>query len=175
MTDVFANPGPPLGGRPKVSDRRGCDPNPLDPTHHDDRMTLMASVWADQSDRFRLLMAALDLAPTVPVEVESANAGPWLDANLEPLPDGVVTVVFHSMVLQYLTDHERDQVVATLERAGAGATLARPLAWLRLESGDWRRTAPHEVSLTTWPGGGTRKLAEGGPHGRPVRWLAGRG
>jgi hypothetical protein len=34
------------------------------------------------------------------------------------------------------------------------------------------RFLPHEVWLTTWPGGEERKLADTGAHGRPVRWRA---
>jgi hypothetical protein len=84
-------------------------------------------------------------------------------------------VLFHSVVLQYLSDDECGRMDAAVERAGASATRTRPLAWLRFESADWRRTVSHAVTVTTWPGGRTRTLAEAGPHGRPVRWLAGRG
>jgi hypothetical protein len=77
------------------------------------------------------------------------------------------------VVLQYLDDAERGRVFDLIQEAGTRGTAARPFAWLRFESGDWRRTTSHEVTLTTWPGGEERTLAEAGPHGRPVRWLAG--
>ena len=109
----------------------------------------------------------------MPARVDRANAAPWLEERLSEPAEGVTTVVYHSVVLQYLDDEERRRVFGAIGSAGERATSNGPFAWLRFESGDWRRTASHEVWLTTWPGGAERKLAEAGPHGRPVRWLAG--
>jgi hypothetical protein len=56
-----------------------------------------------------------------------------------------------------------------VDGAGARATPAAPLAWLRYE--------PHrepylgaELRLTSWPGGEDRSLALCGYHGDPVEW-----
>src|SRR5262249_21178556 len=88
----------------------------------------------------------------------------------EPATADVATVVFHSIVWQYLPDDERARVRRTIEEAGARATPAAPLAWLRFEpSADARRA---ELRLACWPGGDDRLLATAGFHGRPVRWLA---
>jgi hypothetical protein len=115
----------------------------------------------------------MDMAGEIPTPVvDRANGGPWLERTLEPLPEGQTTVMFHTVVLQYMSEDERAQVFALLEAAGARANERSPLAWLRFESGDWRRTSSHRVTLTTWPGGLERTLAEAGPHGRQVRWLA---
>jgi hypothetical protein len=173
LTGMFAAPPPPLDGHPSIASRRGCDPNPLDPADPDDRLALASSVWADQPDRLRTLRAAMDMAAEIPTRVvDRANGGPWLERTLEPLPEGRTTVMFHTVVLQYMSEDERAQVFALLAAAGARATERSPLAWLRFESGDWRRTGSHQVTLTTWPGGLERTLAEAGPHGRQVRWLA---
>src|SRR5262245_59532766 len=110
------------------------------------------------------LRAALQIAAARPAEVERSSAPEWVGRKLaEPVPERV-TVLFHSIVMQYLSDEERagfEQAVAAAgERAGADA----PLAWLRMEpAGGWT-----EVRMTTWPGGEDRLLATAGYHGTPV-------
>jgi hypothetical protein len=162
---------PPLTGVASVAERRGCDPNPLDPASPEDRLSLTASVWADQLERLELLRAALEVARSVPATVDRASAGGWLETMLVEPATGVVTTVFHSVVLQYLSDDERTHVHDLIHAAGARATDEAPLAWLRLEPGDWLAETPHELWLTTWPDGVERKLARSGPHGRPITWL----
>jgi hypothetical protein len=80
--------------------------------------------------------------------------------------------------MQYLEDAERTAVFDLIEEAGAAASDAAPLAWLRMEPpGDGVRAAgatPDElaqVHLTVWPQGETRLVARAGYHGRPVHWL----
>jgi hypothetical protein len=172
LTNVFADPPPPLDGRPPVRERRGCDLAPLDPGSDEDRLRLRSSIWADQVDRFRALEGALEIAQLVPAQVEAASGADWLKEHLEPLPPRTATVVFHSVLLQYLTDSDVGRVTRILQAAGGQAPADTPLAWLRMEPRDWRRREPHRVWLTMWPGGQKRELAMSGPHGRPVRWLA---
>ena len=150
-----------------VSERRGCDAAPLDPTTEEGRLTLLAYLWPDQKERRRRLLAALEAVSDVPAEVERASAAAWIAEQLrEPRP-GVATVVFHSIVLQYLSREEREAFIATLGEAGERATAAAPLAWLRMEAaGDHA-----DVRLTTWPGGEERHLARVGYHGTPVELL----
>jgi hypothetical protein len=80
----------------------------------------------------------------------------------------VATVVYHSIVLQYLDQTSRDRVAAAIAAAGARASVAAPFAWLRMEPGGEQA----EVRLTLWPDGGERLVATTGFHGRDVRWLA---
>jgi hypothetical protein len=79
----------------------------------------------------------------------------------------VATVVFHSIVLQYLTPAARRGVVTAVTEADMRATLEAPLAWLTMEPG----REETDVKLTTWPGGSTRLIARSGYQGRPVHWL----
>jgi hypothetical protein len=116
----------------------------------------------------------------VPAQVDRADAPDWLAARLaEPVP-GVATVVYHSIVLQYLGRERRQRLVEILTEAGKRASARAPLAWLGMEPGReqreaWARFAPAaggtEVRLTAWPGGHERLLARASPHGRPVGWL----
>ena len=154
---------------PEVVERHGCDPGPLDPTSTADRLTLTSYVWADQVERFERLRGALQLAAAHPQPVERIGAAAFLERQLAQEHDGVVTVVWHSVVRQYLEPGERAAVDDLLEAAGAGATSRAPLAhlWLEPQRGKGFR---FEVGLTTWPGGRTAVLADCQGHGPPVVW-----
>lgn len=159
---------PALGGQAVIIDRRGCDSAPLDPADPGTRLALRSSVWADHLQRLELLDAALEVAKEHPPPVERADAGDWLAAKLRERIDGAATVVFHSILWQYLDDLHRERLRILLDAAGAEASANAPLAWLRMEP-------PGElasVTLTSWPGGHERVLALSGYHGRPVRILS---
>lgn len=170
ILNAFAGPLP-LDGESEVIERRGCDPTPLDPGQEEDRLRLLSSIWADRPDRMRNLRGAFDVAGIVAVIVDRAHAGPWLERQLADPVAGMTTVVFHSVVLQYLSDAERNQALKTIVEAGERATTEAPFAWLRFEPQDWQRTRSHEVWLTVWPEGRDRKLAEAAAHGPPVAWV----
>jgi hypothetical protein len=151
-----------------VVERRGCDVAPIDATSAAGRLTLLSFVWPDQTARFRRLDAALAIAAGWPVAVDAEDAGTWVERQLAHDRRAEVTVVFHSIVLQYLPTASRRRMVAALESAGQRASARAPLGWLRMEPAGWRA----DLRLTTWPGGETTVLAEVGYHGEPVRWLA---
>ena len=152
----------------QIAQRAGCDPAPVDPTTAEGRLTLSASVWADRPDRFARLSGALQVAAHVPVTVDAESAGTWIPRQLAQPTPGVATVVVHSAVWQYVAPGDRRAVAQALERAGSAATLAAPVAWLRMEPVSHLRDM--EVHLTTWPGGIERHIADAGAHGDPVRW-----
>jgi hypothetical protein len=155
-----------------VLDRAGCDPSPLDPASAEDRLTLTSYVWADQLERFDRLRGALKLAAEHGVAVDRLPASEFLARELAVPRDGVVTVVWHSVVWQYFAKPERATVEQLLAAAGAAATERAPLAHLRLEPSRvvGTRDFGFSVQLTTWPGGGQRVLAEAEGHGPPVVW-----
>lgn len=150
-----------------VIERAGCDINPLDVTTDEGRLTLLAYVWPDQVHRIRLLKGAMEIAKRVPVTVEKAGAAAWIEARLRDLPDGVATVVYHSIFFQYMPKEEGDAFVAAIESAGERATATAPLAWLRFEPGG----AQAETRLKMWPGGEDRSIATSSFHGAAVRYL----
>jgi hypothetical protein len=150
-----------------VAERRGCDRNPIDATTEEGQLTLLAYVWPDQVDRLDRLAAALEVAARVPVAVEQADAATWVEAALAERRPGTATVVVHSIVLQYLGPERRRRFRDLVAGAGARATAAAPLAWLRMEPATEDAA---EVRLTLWPGGEDRALGLAGYHGMPVRW-----
>jgi len=153
-----------------VVERVGADPHLLDPASERDATTLASYVWPDQLDRLARLRGALAVARRVPVRAVRTTAAELLD-GLE-LSTGVLTVVQHSVVRQYLSASEQQHVEARLQDLGARASAERPLAHVAVEP---RRLAPGEdvafwVVLRTWPGGEEEVLGEARPHGVPVRW-----
>jgi hypothetical protein len=171
FSGVYADPAPVLTGTAEVVERRGCDRSPIDATSEEGQLLLRSFVWPDQLERFAALDAALSVASSTPVTLDRADAAEWLDARLGERPgdDGVATVVFHSVVWQYLPGATQDRIRASLEAAGRATGTDAPLAWLRMEpSPDPGRAA--EVRLQLWPGGEDRLLARSGFHGRPVRY-----
>jgi hypothetical protein len=169
LLDRYEGEPPPFPGRSvEVVERRGCDPAPVDAATESGRLTLLSYVWPDQAERMDLLRGAFAVAANMPVAVDRAPAGEWLERELAEPRAGVATVVFQSIVWQYLADDERTRVRDAISRAGAAATRDAPLAWVRMEpEGELAR-----VDVTSWPGGQERLVARAGYHARPVRWLA---
>jgi hypothetical protein len=98
------------------------------------------------------------------VAVEREAAGPWTERMLaEPSP-GAATVLYHSIVSQYLGDDEASAFQRHIREAGARASRGAALAWLRMEPAGDRA----ELRLTIWPGGEERLLARVGYHGTPL-------
>jgi hypothetical protein len=151
----------------RVVERRGCDLHPVDATTPDGRLTLESSVWADQMDRMRRLRGAFEVAAREPAVVDATSVESWLPQRLAEGRPGVATVVFHSIVDEYLTPSVRSALHGSLAETGASATSDAPLAWVRLEPTP--ATRGYAVTLTTWPGGEERVVATSGAHGSDVR------
>ena len=159
-------PIPPFEIDARVVERRGCDQNPVDPTTDEGRLTLMSYVWPDQVHRFRMLRVALEVARRVPVSVDAVDAVTWTRSQLAVPRPGRATVLFHSVLWQYLSKHQQDELTDIIERAGTRATASAPLAWMSMEPGK----DSFEVRLKVWPGSEDKLIAIAGPHGVPVRW-----
>ena len=150
-----------------VAERRGCDRAPIDPADEDGRLTLLSYLWPDQRNRLERVRAALDLAAELPVQVDRAGAAEWTARRLAGRAEGLATIVFHSIVMQYLPKAERSAFERSVEEAGGRADGDAPLAWLGMES-DGERAA---LRLRTWPGGEERRLGSAGYHGDLVELL----
>jgi len=165
--------GPAIPSAPiEVIAARGVDLNPLragDPTTRD---RLLSYVWADQQERILRLEQALQLAERFPPCVDRGDAASWLSARLNAdQQDDVCRVVFHSMVLQYLTANERATIEATISSAATAATRRRPLARIGFE---WTpRRDEVRLYLTCWPDGETQLLATCHAYGDWIDWRGG--
>jgi hypothetical protein len=171
LEPAYRDRPPDLGRLAVVVERRGCDASPLDPTAPADRLTLRSFVWPEQTDRLARLAGALEVARGVAAPVDRADAAVWLDDRLaDDDAQGAATVVFHSIVWQYLSARTRSRVVATLTHAGRSATEQAPLAWVRMEpaGGDIAARAT-EIRVTRWPGEHDAVIGHAGYHGQ---WVA---
>ena len=153
--------------RVDVSERAGCDVAPVNPASEHGKRRLLSFVWPDQRERITRLSAACDLARAFPVTIERAHASPWLAEKLAATRSGLATVVFQTVVQQYLEPSERIGLAETMAEAGRRATPEAPLGYLTLEP------QPHRVAnvlLRLWPGNRELELASASLHGRDIEW-----
>lgn len=154
---------------PKVVWRAGLDLNPLDVRAEDDVRWLRALIWPEQTERFAILDAAVEVAHADPVEIHRGDLTTDVAQVAAGAPADAVLVVFHSAVLAYLDDAGRAAFRASLDALAA----TRPLVWLANEGpgvaveydlpGD--RPIPFVVSRDGTP------LALASPHGDWLEWL----
>lgn len=161
----------PLDGRVVILERGGSDMSPVDVTTEDGRLTLASYVWPDMTARHARLAGAVELARRRPVDVEESDAASYVERlALEP---GAVTVLWHSVMWQYMPSGQQERVLARLADLGASAHADAPLVHLFAEP--TRRTPADDhrfwVVSESWPGGGEREfLGTMFPLGIPVTW-----
>jgi hypothetical protein len=161
-----------------IASRAACDQNPIALSEADEVMRLRAYVWADQPERRERLDRAIELARSLSVAVEKADAAEWIAARLgSGLPQGL-TVVYHSVFLQYPPRPVRDAISAAIEAAGARATSDRQLTWVRFEPeailGGASGSSVFWLNVVRWDGRSRSEstLADVDPHGRTMAWHA---
>jgi hypothetical protein len=154
-----------------VDERHGADLHPIDPTTPDGRLRLTAYVWADDLPRFERLRTALDVAARVAATVEELRAEELLrGVHVRP---GHLTVVWHSIVWQYLDLDERQAVSDELQRLADEATSDAPFAHVSLEPDPelvGRGMLRNEIRLRVWPHAIDEVLGLAPAHGVPVQW-----
>jgi hypothetical protein len=129
LTDAVLGPVTPVPFT--VVDRRGCDLAPIDASTEEGRLRLTSFVWPHDLHRYERLRAALRIAASHPVAVDRASASSWLGSMLQAAaPDGVLTVVWHSITRQYWPVAE----VEATARVLAAARGRMPLAHIAMES-----------------------------------------
>lgn len=122
----------------------------------------------DQTERLRRLDAALGHATRAGLRVAQADAADWAKRSLAEMATGCATVLFHSIVWQYLPRQTQTSIKRVIEQAAARAKPDAPVAWLRMEPAATGGSA--QLRLTLWPDGRERLLAHADFHGRWVAW-----
>jgi hypothetical protein len=161
----------PSDGQLTVVERGGCDVQPVDVTTEDGRLTLTSYVWPDMTARHARLAGAIALAREEPVRVERADAASYVE-RLAP-EAGRLTVLWHSVMWQYVPREQQERVTARVAAWGEEATDDAPVVHLFAEP--TRRTPEDRhhfwVVAQEWPGDGERRfLGQMAPHGLPVTW-----
>ncbi|SOD62753.1 hypothetical protein SAMN06297387_107127 [Streptomyces zhaozhouensis] len=149
----------------RIVERRGCDPSPIDPLSAEGSLTLRAYVWPDQRARMERLEGALRIAAKVPATVQGSGAAEFLSTlDVEP---GTWTVVWHSVMRQYVPLEEWAAVESELARLAASATPDAGFAHVAFEPG--RHDGGEDFWLSVRVGTGPeRLLASAHPHGLPA-------
>jgi hypothetical protein len=156
-----------LSLRPRVGRRVGVDINPVDVSTDEGARLLKSFVWADQADRLRRLDRAIEALRADPPELVRGDFVELLPGLLAGRRPGVLTVVFQTGTLGYLSPEQRSRLRSTLEEAGA----AEPLAFVSTGGPRQKEATYWGISLQLWPG--QRELvAEADFHGSWLEWLA---
>lgn len=160
----------PPGGAVDMVERQGYDIAPVDIADDEGEQTLLSYVWPDMTVRLDRLRGAIDIARRIPASVQRRSAADAVGGI--KLTRGALTVLWHSVIWQYLTPAEQHAVDDGIEVLGGQADERSPFAHLSLEP---RRRVPgarHQFLLRSrsWPDRADHILARGSPHGPPVNW-----
>ena len=147
----------------RIVERAGCDLAPLDPALPDDQLTLLSYIWPDELDRLTRLRAALSVAARAPVPIAPQRASEWLPGVLGAGDEGELTVVWHSVMRQYVDPEEW----AAIERAlHEHPTVVR----LSMEPSLDDHLGLQQLAFRGHPDDPEIVLARAGDHGLPIRW-----
>ncbi|UQX12891.1 DUF2332 domain-containing protein [Candidatus Mycobacterium methanotrophicum] len=154
----------------QIVQRHGYDIAPLDATSRDGELALLSYVWPDQPARLDRLRGAIAIARRVPAPLQRRNAVEAV-AGLSAAT-GTLTVLWHSIMWQYLSAADQAAVLAGIDALGTNARADSPFAHLMLEP--QRRTPDSPVGFAVrarcWPGGDDTLFGTCSPHGPPVHW-----
>ena len=160
----------PPDGAVTIVERNGYDIAPIDVTDTDGELTVLSYVWPDQHDRLARLRGAIAVARQVPAGLHRKSAAEAVSALTRA--EGALTVLWHSITWQYLSEDERAAVRDGIDAVGARADSRSPFAHLTLEPARAGPGTPIRflVRVRSWPGGELAVLGECHPHGPPVNW-----
>ena len=170
MGDWFSNsPDVPRIGA-AIIEKRGCDISPIDVTKSDDEARLLSFVWPDQRLRLERLRSAIAIAKSHRPIVDSASADEWIAQQLAR-PRDHATLIFHSIVWQYLGTETQNRLKEVIHNAGKSATPSAPIVWARMEPAG----PVADVQVDVFDGSSSEprhyRLAEIGYHGQNMNWL----
>lgn len=154
-----------------INSVKGCDISTInvrDPLAAD---RLRAYIWPEAKERFARLDAGIKMINERGVDLEQCDAADWIEAQLaKPQTPGTTRVLMHSIVWQYIDSQRQNRILAAMKRAAEHATVAKPLAWIALETN--RKTFRHELKVQYWPGCAQAvTLGEAHAHGAWIKWL----
>jgi hypothetical protein len=161
-------PGPPIdvaaaASALRIPERAGCDVAPLDPSRPEHQLRLLSYIWPDELGRIERARATLAIAARSPIRVAERSASPWLAEQLAREHAGCLTVVWHSVVRQYVPAEEWAAIESVLARA------PEPTVVVSMEPS---RADPGRVELVARLSRDRQSelLALCGHHGPPVLW-----
>jgi hypothetical protein len=154
---------------PRVVWRAGIDLEPINLDDPDAVRWLEALVWPEERDRLDRLRAAIEIAREECPTVVRGNLLEVLHDVAAEAPAEATLVVFHTAVLAYLSNSEREQFVGQLRQL--------PGHWISNEGADVvpglavPPARPVSPSYFVIGANGRRSLAFCDGHGRWLQWL----
>jgi hypothetical protein len=146
----------------RIVARAGCDLSPLDPTHAEDQLTLLSYIWPDELHRIDRMRAALAVAGRDRVPVAVRRASEWLPEAMDAGSDDELTVVWHSVMRQYVDSEEWDAIERALEGRPSAVRLSmEPTLGPQLRM---------QLTVHDPIGAPEVLLAVCDDHGLPIRW-----
>jgi hypothetical protein len=159
----------PLPGRvPAIAWRAGLDLNPLDVTDADDVRWLECLLWPGEHGRAERLAGAVATARRDPPPVHRGDLLTDVPALARQAPADATLVIYHSAVLAYVTEPQRQQFARTVRGLGA--------VWLSNEGTGVLPgipLPPHDGAPFILVRDGMAPTAFTDPHGTWLQWLLG--
>jgi hypothetical protein len=161
-------------GRPKhlgtalnVTERRGCDLNPLDLNRQSDRLRLQSFVWPDQADRLDRLRVAIQAAADIPINIDAEGFSTWLRREAR-CRDGYVTVIVHTLLEEHLSAEECAELNQAIAACAEEASPRAPLARVSMELKQGR----YFTEVTTWSASSlTTTICTSDGHAQRITWM----
>ena len=155
---------------PEVAWRGGVDLNPLDVSDEDAMAWLENLVWPEQDQRRRRLREAIEVARREPPALRRGDLFDHLPDLLEEASPHGTPVVFHSAVIAYLEEADRDRFHDLM----TGLVAEGRCRWI---SNEGRRVLPAVTGDREVPSGRFVTALDGVPvawshgHGHAIDWL----
>ncbi|WP_374456664.1 DUF2332 domain-containing protein [Nocardioides sp.] len=155
---------------PEVAWRAGVDLNPLDVTDPDAMAWLETLVWPEQDERRERLRAAVEIARQEPPRVRTGDLLDHVEGLVEEASPRGTPVVFHSAVIAYLEEPDRERFHDLM----TGLVAAGRCRWI---SNEGRRVLPRVTGGRDVSSGRFVTALDGVPvgwshgHGHAIDWL----
>jgi hypothetical protein len=152
---------------PAVAWRAGLDLNPLNVNDADDVRWLECLLWPGEHGRAERLAQAVAIARRDPPPVLRGDLLTDVPALARQAPADATLVVYHSAVLAYVTERQRQQFAGTVRGLGA--------VWLSNEGTGVLPGVPvphHDGAPMVLTRDGRVPTAFADPHGTWLQWLA---
>lgn len=115
-----------------VHQRKACDIAPINEATEKDK--LLSYIWPDQLERLKRIRRAIGYAARAKYRIDAMEAGEWLTMQLESAAMTRPRVIYHSVIGQYFTEHQKQKFGAATEIMGSKASEKSPLIWLQFRA-----------------------------------------
>ena len=172
LTCETTGPVPIPAAVPNVVWRGGIDLNPLDLTNASDRRWLESLIWPEQTDRLTRLRVAARIVQSDPPNIVKGDLNDDLLALVDTVPLDATLVIFHSAVLAYLSESNRQSFMERVgQLRGHWISNEGPRVLPEIAKGVPERPLGAPARFLMALDG--EPMAWTAPHGQSIEWLAG--